>query len=213
MKKIFTYDKYNFSLWNVNTSIIYNDERAKNKILSVLPLDDYTFINSNVVLFNIPVKRYLELNEFKMNLIPYFDLTPILNKNISSLDLSSIIYLKVIASLLNNDGIIVFDDVLSYLEENKKRIVIDYLKKNDITFINITSDTEEILLADYLIVLTNSGVAIEGKTSTVLNEDKLLRRLGFSLPFLFDISLKLKSYDISNKIYSNIDGLVNELWK
>ena len=213
MKKIFTYDKYNFSLWNVNTSIIYNDERAKNKILSVLPLDDYTFINSNVVLFNISVKRYLELNEFKMNLIPYFDLTPILNKNISSLDLSSVIYLKVIASLLNNDGIIVFDDVLSYLEENKKRIVIDYLKKNDITFINITSDTEELLLADYLIVLTNSGVAIEGKTNTVLNEDKLLRRLGFSLPFLFDISLKLKSYDISNKIYSNIDGLVNELWK
>ena len=99
------------------------------------------------------------------------------------------------------------------MEENKKRIVIDYLKKNDITFINITSDTEEILLADYLIVLTNSGVAIEGKTNTVLNEDKLLRRLGFSLPFLFDISLKLKSYDISNKIYSNIDGLVNELWK
>lgn len=213
MKKIFTYDKYNFSLWNVNTSIIYNDERAKNKILSVLPMDDYTFINSNVVLFNISVKRYLELNEFKMNLIPFFDLTPILNENISSLDLSSIIYLKVIVSLLNNDGIIVFDDVLSYLEENKKRIVIDYLKKNDITFINITSDTEEILLADYLIVLTNSGVAIEGKTNTVLNEDKLLRRLGFSLPFLFDISLKLKSYDISNKIYSNIDGLVNELWK
>ena len=213
MKKIFTYDKYNFSLWNVNTSIIYNDERAKNKILSVLPLDDYTFINSNVVLFNISVKRYLELNEFKMNLIPYFDLTPILNKNISSLDLSSVIYLKVIASLLNNDGIIVFDDVLSYLEENKKRIVIDYLKKNDITFINITSDTEEILLTDYLIVLTNSGVAIEGKTNIVLNEDKLLRRLGFSLPFLFDISLKLKSYEISNKIYSNIDGLVNELWK
>lgn len=213
MKKIFTYDKYNFSLWNVNTSIIYNDERAKNKILSVLPMDDYTFINSNVVLFNISVKRYLELNEFKMNLIPFFDLTPILNENISSLDLSSIIYLKVIASLLNNDGIIVFDDVLSYLEENKKRIVIDYLKKNDITFINITSDTEEILLADYLIVLTNSGVAIEGKTNTVLNEDKLLRRLGFNLPFLFDISLKLKSYDISNKIYANIDGLVNELWK
>lgn len=213
MKKIFTYDKYNFSLWNVNTSIIYNDERAKNKILSVLPMDDYTFINSNVVLFNISVKRYLELNEFKMNLIPFFDLTPILNENISSLDLSSIIYLKVIVSLLNNDGIIVFDDVLSYLEESKKRIVIDYLKKNDITFINITSDTEEILLADYLIVLTNSGVAIEGKTNTVLNEDKLLRRLGFNLPFLFDISLKLKSYDISNKIYSNIDGLVNELWK
>lgn len=213
MKKIFKYDKYNFALYDTNTSIIYNDEKAKNKILNILPLDDYVFINSNVILFNISVKRYLELNEFEMKKIPYFDLTSILNKKISSLDLASIIYLKIVVSLVSNDGIVIFDDVLSYLDDDKKSSILNYLKENQITFINITSDTEDVLLTNYLIVLASSGVAIEGKTEVVLNEDKILRRLGFNLPFVFDLSLKLKSYGIFDRYYDNLDGLVNALWK
>ena len=213
MKKIFTYDKYKFNLYDISTSIMYNDDKIKKKILSFMSLDDYNYINSDVTMYNISVKKYLELNEFKMNMIPLFDLEPVLNKRLSSLDLPTVIYLKIITSIINSKEIVIFDDVLSYLSDHYKKIVIGYLKKNKNIFINFTSNIEDVLLVNYLIVLTNSGVAIEGKTIDVLNEEKILKRLGFNLPFVFDLSLQLKSYGVIDKSYTNIDRLVNDLWK
>lgn len=213
MKKIFSYDKYKFNLYDINSSIIYNDDRIKNKILSLLSLEDFNYIDSNITRFNISVKKYLEINEFKMNFIPYFKIENLLNKNLSSLDLSSIIYLKIITRIINNHSIIIFDDALSYLNENQKRKVISYLIKNDMIYVNITSNIEDVIFNNYLIVLTNSGVAIEGGAISVLSEEKLLKRLGFNLPFVFDLSLQLKSYGVIDKTYLSIDGLVNDLWK
>lgn len=213
MKKIFSYDKYKFNLYDINSSIIYNDDRIKNKILSLLALEDFNYIDSNITRFNISVKKYLEINEFKMNFIPYFKIENLLNKSLSSLDLSSIIYLKIITRITNNHSIIIFDDALSYLNENQKRKVISYLIKNDMIYINITSNIEDVIFNNYLIVLTNSGVAIEGGTISVLSEEKILKRLGFNLPFVFDLSLQLKSYGVIDKTYLSIDGLVNDLWK
>lgn len=213
MKKIFSYDKYKFNLYDINSSIIYNDDRIKNKILSLLSLEDFNYIDSNITRFNISVKKYLEINEFKMNFIPYFKIENLLNKSLSSLDLSSIIYLKIITRIINNHSIIIFDDALSYLNENQKRKVISYLIKNDMIYVNITSNIEDVIFNNYLIVLTNSGVAIEGGTISVLSEEKILKRLGFNLPFVFDLSLQLKSYGVIDKTYLSIDGLVNDLWK
>lgn len=213
MKKIFSYDKYKFNLYDINSSIIYNDDRIKNKILSLLSLEDFNYIDSNITRYNIFVKKYLEINEFKMNFIPYFKLENLLNKNLSSLDLSNIIYLKIVTRIINNHSIIIFDDALSYLNEEQKRKIISYLNKNNMTYVNITSNVEDVLFNNYLIVLTNSGVAIEGGTISVLSEEKILKRLGFNLPFVFDLSLQLKSYGIINKTYLSIDGLVNDLWK
>lgn len=213
MKKIFSYDKYKFNLYDINSSIIYNDDRIKNKILSLLSLEDFNYIDSNITRFNISVKKYLEINEFKMNFIPYFKIENLLNKSLSSLDLSSIIYLKIITRIINNHSIIIFDDALSYLNENQKRKVISYLVKNDMIYVNITSNIEDVIFNNYLIVLTNSGVAIEGGTISVLSEEKILKRLGFNLPFVFDLSLQLKSYGVIDKTYLSIDGLVNDLWK
>lgn len=213
MKKIFTYDKYKLTLYDVCSTIIYNDEKIKNRLLNILPLEDYIFINSDVIPFNISVKKYLELNGFKMNLIPYFNLQTITNKIISSLDLSSIIYIKVLSALSSNEGIVIFDNIFTYLSDEQKQIIKKYLSENHIIYINITSDIEDVFMTKNLMVLTESGVAIEGKTEDVLSEEKLLKRLGFNLPFIFDLSLKLKSYDLVKKTYTDVDGLVNALWK
>lgn len=213
MKKIFTYDKYNFNLYDVTTSIIFNDERAKKKILNVLPLDDYTFIDSKVTYYNISIKEYLSLFGFKMNLVPFFNLHHILNKKISTLDLPTIIYIKIISMLCSSKSIVIFDDVLSFLSDEQKNKIIEYINMKKVRFINVTSDIEDTLYSEYLIVLTNSGVAIEGNTKDVLNEEKILKRLGFNLPFVVDLSIQLQSYEVIDKVYYDLDGLVSELWK
>ena len=114
--------------------------------------------------------------------------------------------------LLNNKRVIFFN-VLNNLKENELNKLFRFLKDNDIKFINITNNMELCLYTDYLIILDNDNVLIEGSTLEVLKNDKLLKRLGFELPFLVDLSLLLKDYNLVNKIYLNNESLVGALWK
>ena len=114
--------------------------------------------------------------------------------------------------LLNNK-ILIFFNVLNNLKENELNKLFKFLKDNDIKFINITNNMELCLYTDYLIILDNDNVLIEGSTLEVLKNDKLLKRLGFELPFLVDLSLLLKDYNLVNKIYLNNESLVGALWK
>ena len=56
-------------------------------------------------------------------------------------------------------------------------------------------------------------IIVEGKTLDVLKEEKLLKRLGLSLPFMVELSLLLQDYGLIDHIYLNKESLVNYLWK
>lgn len=107
---------------------------------------------------------------------------------------------------------IAFCDVLRDYTNKQKDEIFTLLKNKNINFINITSDIEETLYADYLYVFQGSNLIMEGKTIEVLKEEKILKRIGFSLPFTIDLSIQLKLFGIVDTIYSDIDGLVNDLW-
>ena len=74
MQKIFGIEKYNFYLSDITTSIIYNDESIKNKIIKELEKKSYLVIDTKIFNANITVKEYLKLAKFNMKLIPYFDI-------------------------------------------------------------------------------------------------------------------------------------------
>lgn len=212
MKKIFTYDKMKLNIYDISTSIIFNDEKIKKRMLNVMPLDDYTYIDSKVIMYNITVKKFLEINEFNMKLVPFYNLQSLMSKKISSLDLETQIFIKIIINLNDCRGIVIFDDVLSYLSDFEKEKVVEYIHTKNIKFINITSNMEETVDAPYLIVLANDVVAIEGSTINVLKEEKLLKRLGFNLPFIVDLSLNLKSYGVIDDDIFDLDRMVDKLW-
>ena len=213
MQKIFGIEKYNFYLSDITTSIIYNDESIKNKIITELQKESYLVIDTKIFNANITVKEYLRLAKFNMKLIPYFDIEKYLSTKISSLSFETQIYLKIITLINVKDKIIVFDDVLTFLNPLQKSYIIKYLKDNELTYFNFTSDIEEILYTKYLIVTSKEGVIIEGKTRSVLNEEKILKRSGFALPFSVDLSHQLKDYGLIDKEYYSIDKLVNDLWQ
>ena len=82
----------------------------------------------------------------------------------------------------------------------------------NIKFINITSDIEECLYADYIVVYDNMDIMLEGPKEGVLKEEKLLKRLGYGLPFVVDLSRQLQVYDILDKTYYDATSLVGDLW-
>lgn len=213
MLKTFGVDKYKFYLSDITTSIIYNNESIKNKIIKYLIKEDYMVISSNTLSLNISVKDFLSRLNFNMKLIPYFDLKEILNKKLIELCFEDQIFITIISMLSDYKGKVVFDDVLTFLSSNQKYLILKYIKDNNIIFYNFTSDIEEVLFTKYLIVLSSNGVLIEGNTKSVLNEEKILKHNGFSLPFVVDLSSQLRDYGILDKEYYSIDRLVSDLWK
>ena len=88
-----------------------------------------------------------------------------------------------------------------------------YLKENNKQIINYTTDIEETLLLEYLMVIQNNNIIMEGLKEDILKEEKILQKLGFNLPFIVELSLGLKYYNLVDNLYFNNESLVNSLWK
>lgn len=213
MQKIFGVDKLKLYLSEITTSVIYNNEKTKNEIIKSLKKESFLVIDTKTPNVNILVKDFLKSFKFNMQLIPYFNLENYLNKPYLELPFEDQIFIKIISMIVNYKGNVVFDDVLTFLNETKKYLVLKYLKDNDIIYFNFTSDMEEVLFTKYLIVLSKDGVIIEGSTKSVLKEEKIIKHNGFNLPFVVDLSRQLVDYGILEKEYYSLEKLVSDLWK
>ncbi len=120
-------------------------------------------------------------------------------------------YINIIGSLLTNK-VIVFDNSLLDLNKAEKNLLYNYAKKNNYTIINVTNDINDTLFGDKIIVLDKGKIIMEGKTLSVLNEERILRRLGFHIPFIIDLSKQLLYYNMVNKLYTSYEDLAGDLW-
>lgn len=213
MQKIFALDKYKFYLYDTTVSVLYSDEKVKNEIVNDLIKSSFLIIDSKMINSNILVSEFLKLNEFNMKLVPYFKLNDLMSKKFNKLDIETQVYLKTIVLITVIKFNLVFDDVLTFLDDEQKYLVLKYLKDNQISYINFTSNIEETLYTKYLIIINKNGVIIEGGTKSVLNEEKIIKKNGFSLPFVVDLSTQLKAYGNVDKVYYDLDKLVIDLWK
>ncbi len=121
------------------------------------------------------------------------------------------------------DGNFLMEDLLKYSQvifwhslnnkgEEEIKKIYQFLNNNQIDFINVTNNSEEALLTNYLIIYDRDKILIEGNTLEVLKEEKLLKRLGISLPFMVELSLLLKDYDLIKDIYLDYEKLEGALW-
>lgn len=107
---------------------------------------------------------------------------------------------------------VVFNESWYNLRNNEKKVIIELLKKQNINFVNITSNIEDSLLSDYIVVFDENKKVLEGNTEFVLRNEKVLKKLGYGLPFVVDLSIQLTYYDILDKVYYNMDKLTEDLW-
>ena len=113
-------------------------------------------------------------------------------------------------------GIIVIDNLLCELDASDKELVINLLKEyvsDGGIVINFTNDIEETLFGEKVIIIYDKKLVCEGKTLSVLNEEKLLKRLHLGIPFIVELNKYLMDYQMINKYYMTNEKLVNALWK
>ena len=107
---------------------------------------------------------------------------------------------------------VIFNETLYGLKLDEKTEIFKLLKKQNISYINVTSNVEDALYSDYIFVYDGNKLVLEGNRNEVLKEEKTLKRLGYGLPFVVDLSIQLTYYDILDKVYYNMDKLTEDLW-
>lgn len=107
---------------------------------------------------------------------------------------------------------IVFNEIWYYLSKEEKSELLEILKRRNVSFVNITSNVEDVIYSDYVIVYDDDKKILEGNKEMVLRNEKLLKRLGYGIPFVVDLSIQLNYYDVFDTVYYDMDKLTEALW-
>ena len=170
------------------------------------------YIN-NKISINTNVKTYLDNN---IDICKKLKIEHLLDLNTTHLSSSEIVLANIAYALINKYNIIVIDNIISILEKKESIRILKILKKinkeKNITIINITSNVEETLYGDELLILNSNQIVLYDKTIEVLKEEKTLKNNNIELPFMVSLSNKLKYYDLLDTIILDIDKMVNKLW-
>ena len=193
----------NFEALRKCIAVVYKDTN----FITELVKDELRYSLENI---NVAPKIIREkLNEIN----DYFGINKILNKSIGNLNLNDRTLVKILSYAIMEPTYLAIDDLLVDLDTRTKILLLNYLNSKDIILINVTTNMDDVLYTDYMMCLYDGISAIDGKTLEVLKNEKILKRLGFSLPFMLDLSIQLELYGLISKTYLNKEGLVKNLWK
>lgn len=111
--------------------------------------------------------------------------------------------------------IIIFDESTSMLDPQGKASINEQIQKlhdeRNITILSITHDMEEVAQSEYVIVLKDGKVEMQGTPKQIFEHKGKLKEMKLELPFALSFSEKLKNEGIFKDSYCTLDKVVNEL--
>lgn len=158
-----------------------------------------------------------EIEERIIEIAKFFNISYLLDKKTFDLSNSEKQIVLIAIALLHKPRILLLDTPFTMMNNYTKNKIKDKLKiyreKHNITIILTTTNLEDALDSDYLYIINNGNVVIEGTPLAVMKNDNLIKKLELELPFMVDLSLKLKLYELVDDIELDINRMVNALWK
>lgn len=158
-----------------------------------------------------------EKNRQYTTLIKRFKLEKFEKIKITELEDDILLKVQLANSLCERPRILLLDNILTEIPKLEKEQIIKELKifqmENNMTIIMTTMNLEETLESDYLYIIADSKIILEGVPQQVLEHDNVLNRLGLELPFMMDLSVKLRDYDVLKEIELDMDRMVEKLWR
>lgn len=209
-----------------NTILIYGKKQEEykltelNNIIKTIIPTEISFIQNTVeeeLCYQLPSELSKDIKQKMIKEISKkFKINKILTKLVENLSEKEIIRLQLALSLITRPKIILIDDLNLYFEKKELIEIIKLLKKitedDKITIIMVTGNLEYTLESDYIYVIDDSKIMLEGKPKEVLEKDNTLNKIGLELPFMMDLSVKLRDYDLIKMIELDMEGMVNILW-
>lgn len=218
----------NIMLINENDYVTLNFSKASKKNITkyykLIRMSSYTFINTEHAetvmdelafpLESLGMKKesmdksILELSN-KFNFNNYLEVSP------SSLPVSKKVVLNIMCSLIVEPKLLVIDNLLSSLDKEDLITTLNVLnefKRGGLIIFNFTTDIESSLFGDEIIITDKEKIIVSGKTMSVLNEEKIMKRLGLGLPFIVMLNKYLIDYNLIDKYILDYKLLGGKLW-
>ena len=203
-----------------NNKIKFNDKIITNKNIKsirkkigiVFENPDNQFVGDTVLedlVFTLENMKYKKKNirNRVLEIVNYLKLENIVNEDPHSLTNNQKQLVNLASALIHEPKLLILDEAFNIFN------ILQELKKEGLTIIIVTNDIEDTTVSDEIIVLNNQNVYLNGKKEEIYKEEKKLRELGFSLPFMVELSNRLKFYGlIENTIY-DMKEMVDTLWK
>lgn len=203
----------------LNRNIITED----NILVNNININDYTISDyTNLIQLVIPSEilfeeKTLEKELNNINLVKGLRIKSILNKDINTLTIKEKVLAQLAIALDNKPKILLLDNIFMYFNDKEESEIFAFLrsyqKKYNLTVVLTTIDLKDSLYTDYLYIIGNKKVILKGEPLKVLEKDNVLNKVGLNIPFIVDLSVKLKDYDLLESIEVDKDRMVDILWK
>ncbi|MDD3895921.1 MAG: ATP-binding cassette domain-containing protein [Bacilli bacterium] len=195
--------EYDLGYKKQNVAVVFNDFKFNTEYVKEELLYYQEKLGTN------KTNAYRKIDKFTK----YFELNDLIESKIEYLNKSEQALIKILSLLIINPKVLGIDDLFTYLNINEKIKIIKIAKEKNISILNITTDSEDLLLGTHIIILNKFKVISYDTNKNTLKNEKLLLETGFDLPFIINISNGLNYYDITKKTYYKNKDLVEDLWK
>lgn len=192
------------------------------EIGTVFPSDNINFVFNTVedelifILDNLGYEKEEKKKRYK-HIIKLLKLNKFLFNDPNKLYRNLKIKVELAIAVIAKPKILILDDICSTMTKEETKEIMEVLKylndEENMTIVMSTDNLEETLYSDYLYIMKDGKVVLEGKPLDVLQKDNILNKVGLNLPFIVDLCVKLKDYNLIKDIELDMDKLVNILWK
>lgn len=203
--------------------VIISEETAKtikNKLGIFLGIDNLE--NGNVFSNILEPLKNLEYDEIKAKNKVYeiskkLDIENLLYKEIDQLSYTEKKVVSFAISVVHEPKILLLDNIFDCLDSNYKSKVVSYLnylkksKKSIIIF--TTNDSDDLKYTENLLIMKNGKIIVNDKIDNLIQNESKFTKTDIKLPFLIDLSYKLKSYGLIDQIINGYEEMVDEVWQ
>ena len=199
-----------------SNNIIYNNKNINEYNITKLN-HDIRLINLNNISFLYDTiskeSKYIENKNIFNKIIEELNLNKLLDKNISLLTIKEKYILYLLLSLSDTYKILLIDDIDIFNKQEKENILNIINKyKNNTCIITSSIDLNIGLYVDNIYII-NNGICNNIYDKKILEKDNELNKIGLYLPYMVDLSVKLKDYNILDNVYYNNMELIDNIWK
>ncbi len=158
-----------------------------------------------------------EINIYLGDIVALFKIEHLLSKNPKELTKEEASIIAIATALVTKPQILILDDAFIHMGAIAKKRIFRILKqlnrKNHLTIFNVTHDVNDILYGDYVILLYQGKVVLKGDVADVIKSEKILKKYHYELPFMAELSDKLRYYNVIEETILDMNRMVSTIWK
>lgn len=165
---------------------------------------------------NLQMKQE-EIDKYLSDIVKEFEIDELLTKHPQELNTEEAAIVSIATALVTKPKLLILDDVFTKISAIWKKKIYRILKKwnqlYQLTILNVTHDIEDCLFGKQLCVLHQGEIVLNIKTSELASYEKELKQYHYTLPFMVELSEKLKYYNVIDHTILDMGRMVNTIWK